>query len=94
MLLVRVLWRVVWRDMFCCYSPPGVLERCRWLVCRLDGLVMYEQVIVGTLVARCLLCLLCVVLDAMLQLCVRRELHVAHCGLCIGCIASYDAVEF
>ena len=58
---------------------------------------MDEQVIVGTLVAQGVLRILLLQLDAMLQLCVRSfdgcELHVAHCGLFIGCIAGHDSVE-
>ena len=60
-----------------------------WLVCRLNRLVEYKPVTVGTLVARGMLCCLCVDLDATLQSCVFSldgcELHVAHCGLCIWC---------
>ena len=84
---VRVLWRVVWRDIWRWCSRLGALGRCAWPVCQLNRGVMYEQVILGTLVARGVLCLLCVQLDAMLQLFVRScdgaELHGAHCGLCI-----------
>ena len=60
----------------------------------LNRLAMHEQVVVGMSVTLGVLSLLRVQLDAMLQLCVcsfdRRELHVAHCGLCIRCIVSDD----
>ena len=53
------------------------------LVCQQDRLVMYEQVVVSTLVVRGMLRCLCVELDAMLQLCICPsdgcELRVAHC---------------
>ena len=58
---------------------------------------MYDQVVVGSLVVLGVLRSLFVWLGMMMQLCVRTlddcGLHVAHCGLCVGCIVSEDSVE-
>ena len=94
---VPALWCVVRRNICLCCGLLGALGRRAWLVCRLNRLIMDEQIIVGMLVAQGVLPFLRVQLDAILQLCVRsfhgRERHVAHSGLCIGCIVSDDSVE-
>ena len=67
------------------------------LICLLNGLVVYDQVVVSSLVVRGVLRFLCVQLGTMLQLCARTrdgcELHVAHYGPCNGCIVSEDSKE-
>ena len=84
--------------MRCKYCPLGAVGWCMWVVCWLNRLVMYEQVVVVAMVVQGMLCRLCVHLDAMLELCVRPfdccELHVAHCRLCIRCVIGDDSVEF
>ena len=87
----------VWCGAMCAVATAPLRLPDNALVRQLNRLVMYDQVTVDTLVVRGVLCLLCVWFDAMLQLCLcfsdGRELHVAHCGPCTGCIVSEDLVE-
>ena len=62
------------------------------LICRQDPFVVYEQVVVGSLVVRGVLRSLCVWLGTVLHLCVRTldggELHVAYCSTCVGALSA------
>ena len=70
---------------------------CVWLVAGLCMLVVHEEVVIHTAVVGCLLCFLCVHLDAMLSLCVGSldggELHVTYCGPRFWGVVTDDPVE-
>ena len=70
---------------------------CVWLVARLRVWVVDEEIIVRAAVVGCMLCFLCVYLDAVLQLCVRPldggELHVTYCGPGFRGVVGDDSVK-
>ena len=60
-------------------------------------LVVDEEIIVRAAVVRCLLCFLCVYMDAVHQLCFRPfdggELHVTYCGPGFWSVVGDDPVK-
>ena len=70
---------------------------CVWLVAGLRWLVMDEVVVMHTVVVGGLLCLLCVQLHVVLQLCIcpldGGDLHVTYCGFGFWGVVGDDPVE-
>ena len=70
---------------------------CVWLVAGLCVLVVDEEVVIHKAVVGCLLCFLCIHLDAVLHMCVRSpdggEFHVTYCGPRFWGVIHDDPVE-
>ena len=82
----------------CRCSFPGVAVcQCVWLVAGLRWLVMDEEIVIHTVVVGGLSWLICVQLDAVLQLCIcppdGGELHVTYCGFGFRDVVGDDSVE-
>ena len=67
-----------------CTFPGVAMCQCVWVVAVLRWLVMYGEIVIHIVVVGGLLCLRCVQLDTVLQLCIcpldGGELHVTYCA--------------